>query len=367
MMIKLQNVSFFLLLLFIISSVVQIPYVFGRIYMMEIIIFIMFGVFLYRKRIPKFDSVQILIIFFGFITSLISSMFSDEIYIFTWGFYFLSILLVFNLAKTLDEKNIIYIMVVFLLFHHIFQTIGLFIGVDNFGFGKQGLFSNPNNFGLFSAYSFFISCCLVKLSNFLKFSIFSLFYSFVLVLLSVSRLCLILTVFSIFSFFIYYFFMEKWYKKIYSYVLIILSLIIFFFIYKYGFFDSILEKNNAVDNIGDVSNGRFDLWEKAINSINIWGNGSQYYKYEEHTTHNNYLHVAVVYGFLILISFILFYGYCLLSTFYILVKRKDFIAFIAFISLVLLLLFWCFEVGSSLFIVWFTLLIIGFSRKNIYS
>lgn len=352
------------LLVFIISSVIQIPYVFGRLFIMEAMIIIMIGFIFIQRKINSINLFYFIVICFGIISSIISSIFSGDLYVFNWIFYYICIFCVLNFSYTLNKNNLIFIMVSFLIFHHIFQTIGLLLGVDNFGFGKQGLFYNPNNFGLFSAYAYFISLYLFKLSKYLKFSLFSLIYSLVLVVLSVSRLCLILIFFSSISFFIYYYMYNKGYSRVHTYIFSILILFLISLLFNYGFFDLLLEKSSAVDNIGDVSNGRFDLWIKAISNINMWGNGVDYYKYEEHTAHNNYLHVGVVYGLFILCFFIFSYIYIFLNCFYEFFRKKDFMSFMALISLIFVLIYWCFEVGSSLFIVWFTLLLIGVSKRN---
>lgn len=358
---KFSNISFYLLLFFIVASVIQIPYVFGRIYAMEVLLCLAFISLIAFKKTLKVDYDSIIHLLFGSLLSIYVSFFSIELFFSTWIFYFLSFFFIYNFSKVLDEKQIIKIIFYFLIFHHFFQLSGLLFGVDLFGFGKQGLFANPNNFGLFSAYCFLLSLFLFKISNYKKFSCLSLIICFLMVIFSVSRLCILLVVFVSLSFFIYDFFIKGKYKNISSYIFIIFLISLLITSYYLGYFNQIFEKNNAVDDVGDLSNGRLDMWISAIDRITLWGNGVDFYKYMDTTVHNNYLHVSVVYGLLISLNFLFLYCYFLLKSLIIFYKRKDIFIFTAIISTLFLMIFWCFEVGSSLFVVWFNFLLIGYA------
>lgn len=361
MMLKVKNLIDLSLILFFCSTIVQVTHVIGRVFFMELFLMLFLGmIYFYIGFIKKFSLIFTFLLFLIFV-SIFSSIYTGELVVFYWLFYALLIMSMLLIGAKISSSQLYNILYFFLIFHLIFQVLGLLFGKRDYLLGYQGFFHNPNNFGVFSAYCFYISTILYIQGYKKLFSIFSLFFSFTFVVISASRLSLMLVIMSFLSFYLYSYIFSQGYKKLNYYLAPFFSILIIIGLWYLGFFNNLLEKSINTKDSENITNGRYDLWVNAYDNLSFFGSGSGYYRDGDLSTHNNFLHIGVVYGVITLLIFLLIYFYSFFYSFYNLVKFKKPIYLYALLSFSFTILFWFFEIGSSLFFVWISFLIYGFS------
>lgn len=363
-MINLNKMTSILLIVFLCSTIIQITHVIGRVFFMEFFLLIFLGLIFYSntkitgKIAPVFCILSALVL-----GGIISSIVIGELVLFNWIFYALLVACMICIGFNLSDRQFHSVLFYFILFHILFQSLGLLFGSKDFLIGFQGFFHNPNNFSIFSAYCFFLTSILLIDGYKKYFSIFSLIFCFIMVVISASRLSLFLVFITLIFIYFYNYFVLKGFKKPIYYFIPIFSILLFSFFYFIGGFDEIINKSQTVNDSDNITNGRFDLWVNAYNNLNLWGNGSKYYNEGDSSTHNNYLHIGAVYGLICLFSFSFLYLYVLIQKIYRVILYKKVLDFYVFFSFMFAILFWIFEIGSSLFFVWISFLIYGYSLK----
>lgn len=355
----------------LLSSIIQFGKVLNfnlHIFELSILLLLIYNIFNFKLSKPSFliTIIYFPVLFFSVVNSVIEGNINNFI---VFAFYYLAILSCFFSGYNLNnDDNMLKLLKSYVVINLLIHIIG-FIRPNpkNVFLGFSGVFSNPNVYGMFCSISI-VFLWLVLASSKNKLNLCTKIYlliNLIGLLSSVSR-----TAFSAFaiSIFLYYFFIllasirnvikKKW---LYSTIAIIVSFLLAFYM---GFFDKILKKTSGLD---DVSNGRFDLWAKAYNSLKFYGYGHEYYGVGEQATHNNYLNIGVVFGASVMIALTLFWFFMTFISYYLYCKYKVRIVAASTSILSFSLYYWIFEVGSSFVFIWIALIVLGYSYAQIYN
>gem|GEM_PF-4714998 len=122
-----------------------------------------------------------------------------------------------------------------------------------------------------------------------------------------------------------------------------ISLAIFFWDFiQYGFFEKMQRKAES----GDVTDGRFEVWQYVLSNMDIFGHGRSAFEGLEHGAHSTYISLLAQYGWLTAASFFLFcfyklnvYGFFSIRASLDRANKYAFVPFFSIVAFVLLSLF----------------------------
>lgn len=367
-----SNILIYLICFVFLSSIIQFGQVLifnPHIFEISIIFLLLYNIFSYKisNSIIVLTLLYLPILVLSIINSIIEGSISNFI---VFIFYYFSILACFLCGYNLrDDNNILKLVYFYSYISLIINILGfLFPNKGNVYFGNSGIFINPNVYGLFCSISFvflYLSLSAIDNSRYKIYIKVILLVNFFGVISSVSRTALSSLVIALFTYYFLNFIfnlsknIEK--KWIYS---VGASIILCCVALYLGALDKILKKSSALGD--DISNGRFDLWKKAYNSLKFYGYGHEYYGVGESATHNNYLNIGVVFGASVMIALILFWIAIVFNLIYLYAKYRIKFVLVSISIFVFSLYYWLFEVGSGFVFVWMALLALGYSQSKIY-
>lgn len=158
-----------------------------------------------------------------------------------------------------------------------------------------------------------------------------------LINLSNSRTSLIIVIYGICHYFIkeYNIFFKLNKKKVLFVLLTLIAIITSFYWFDYSSIkeNKIIQKVTSSIESGDISSGRFTMWQESIKDVKFLGNGERYFheRYNGLSAHNSYVSILVCNG---VIPFILYITMIIISYIYIVKNKKELM--IIFNSLVMI-------------------------------
>ena len=351
-----RDLSVFFITLIVYSSILQFGNVINfKIFEVSIVLSMLFYLFFCKITFSKLIFVLYIPLL---ISSVLSSFYSNDLIAqSTFLFYFFSILLCYGLGVILGDRGILN----FLNSYIFINIIIHFLGFLNFSlYNFSGIFENSNMYGLFCSFSF-IFIFLVHLYNDYNKKIYYylfLFLNFFGIIFSTSRSSFVLMLFILIVGLIFK------NKNLFKFIMVrLIPLIGLVYLVDYlGYLDSLWDKSKNLE--GDYSNGRLDLWVSALDRIQVYGLGSNY-SGGGLAVHNNYLNLALVFGYPVSLAFIFFWISILFFLIYMYFKTKNNNYIICILLCIFCLVYWFFEVGSAYFYVWMFFVYWGYTSHII--
>lgn len=340
-------------------------------FLFEVTILLLLLTFFLNRKTPKKLGIICILFFPVLVSSFISSFIqSDLVNFITMSVYGLGILSCCSLGANLNKENFLTIINLYAycsLFLHIFGFLRGNIFSYSFGYyGFSGLFSNPNYYGLFSAVSLLF--IIVGLSSsgqkLLARHYLILIINIIGLIIAQSRGALLSFVLGMLSYYTlanYKVFRLK--INIRNLLTILMIVAIAILLYISGSLDVFINKTKHLDS--DLSNGRFDLWRSAWDSMRFWTSRNENLVHSGLGTHNNYLNIGVLFGIATMLSFIAFWFGILLYLTMSFFKSKSIQVLVPISLLIFGMSYWLFEVGSSFVYVWMISITFGYSCFNI--
>ncbi|WP_298973394.1 O-antigen ligase [uncultured Psychrobacter sp.] len=331
-------------------------------------------------RVNYFKINKKMIAFLGFITvifiySIIASLLQQSyVPIATLGFFCLAAFL-FTLQgfNRVFDLHVFYKL--FLFASLVFCILSFMTGFSIYQF--RGIYENPNQLGIFSSALFGVYLLIVLDNNskekirYKFFLLTSCFILLIFLLASNSRTSLISMVAPLLALgFIYLYKSTRFNKSsliiskksVRNFTIFTLALAsLFFLLYYLGYIDPVINKFEVTSSKGDITSDRSRRWYVALDYINpVDSSQQQYSSTKAGGVHNNYLQLALNFGWVGTFLFYIPFLYMLCKSAIEVFRKNNLASKLCFYLTIYFMILSLAEVGSAIFVIWLCFISFGY-------